>query len=58
MEDLSLWQLCEGNLEGGLLYREPRRLCIEMGPHSLGNMEGRSFLRAVEKKNSLKGGFL
>ena len=23
MERLSIWELCERNLEGGLLYREP-----------------------------------
>ena len=27
MELLSLWWLCEGNLEGGLLYWRPRRTC-------------------------------
>ena len=26
-ERLSLWEFCEGNLEGGLLYLGPRRIC-------------------------------
>jgi hypothetical protein len=53
MERLSLWELYEGNLEGGLLYWRPRRLWKWTCFHKdlvLGNMGGRSFPRALERR--------
>ena len=61
MEHLSLGGLCEGNLEGGLLYWGPQRICqvrrwkwascFHWGP-ILGNIEGRSFVGAFERRKS------
>jgi hypothetical protein len=58
MERLSLWELCEGNLEGALLLGTPKDMlskaleigvCFHRGPF-LGNMGGRSFSRAFERR--------
>jgi hypothetical protein len=54
VERLSLRELREGNVEGGLLYWGPLSKALEMGVcfHRvllLGNMEGRSFPRAFER---------
>jgi hypothetical protein len=55
---LSLRELYEGNQDGCLLYWGPRRICegsgngrlFQWGTPLLGNMEGRSFPRAFEKR--------
>ena len=55
---LCLWELYEGNLEGGLLYWEPRRIClvrlwkwecVHRGP-VLGNVGEGSFTRTFERR--------
>jgi hypothetical protein len=53
MRYLSPRELYDGNLEGGLLYWGPRRICQGSGKGSLfslllGNTGGRSFPRAFE----------
>jgi hypothetical protein len=52
MEHLFLWELCEGNLEGGLLCWGPIKVCKE----SSGN--GTSFSMHGLRKGNLQGGFL
>jgi hypothetical protein len=62
---LGMWHLSprevyEGSLEGGLLYWLPRRICqvrlwkwtsVSIGAPLWGNMEGRSFPRAFERRD-------
>jgi len=59
MGHLSPRELCEGNLEGRLFYWGPRRICyvrlwkwssVSIRAPLLGNMEGRSFSRAFERR--------
>jgi len=61
VERLSLEELCERNLEGGLLYWGPQRICqvrlwkwasVSIGVPLLEDMEGRSFLRAFERREN------
>jgi hypothetical protein len=55
---LAVWGLCEGNLEGGLLYWGPwrvykerlwRRAFLSIGA-TLGNLEGRFFIGDFERQ--------
>jgi len=59
VERLSLRELCDGKLEGGLFYWGSWRICkgrfwrrasVSMGASLLGNMEGCSFPRAFERR--------
>ena len=55
VERLSLTELCEENLEGGLLYWGPLSKALEIGVcflrvPLLGNMQGRSFPRAFDRR--------
>jgi hypothetical protein len=56
---LSPRDLYERNQEGCLLYWRPRRICegsgngrVSIGAPLLGNMKGRSFPRAFEKRDN------
>jgi hypothetical protein len=57
MGHLSMRELYEGILEGGLLYWGPRKICevrlwklasVSVGAPLLGNMEGSSYPKAFE----------
>ena len=60
---LSLWEFCEEILDGGgLIYWGPRRICqvglwkwasVSIGAPLLGNMGGRSFHRAFERREKI-----
>jgi len=61
MGRLSPRELYDGNLEGGLLYWRPRKICsverwkwasVAIGDPLLGNIDGRSFPRVFEKRDN------
>ena len=66
MECLSLWELCEGNLEGGLPPRDPKgylekslgRVSLYIGALLLGNLEEGSSTEDCESRKGSRDGHL